>query len=289
MGIWGAGIFQNDTAADIKDEYTELLRDGLSPQAASRAMLAQNREILDMGGYDALEFWLGLAQIQWTYGRLQPDVKDAALQQLADHHHLAVWQAENPKLLSKRAAEMEAFAQRMNTAQPPEKKVKPFAPFECVWQVGDIFAYPLQSEESIRRGLYGHFLAFQKTGTKEAYPRLTIPVLRVAKKIFPVLPSMQAYLAEKSLPQFWAPENYVASEDAFRIKLDDVLYQAAIPVKSLKSYPKNTVFLGNHLPIAEEYLERKEDSHELFGWKSFEESFFTMFDIWRDIDITTLL
>lgn len=36
MGTWNVGIFQNDIADDVKDEYIECLREGLSDEEADK-------------------------------------------------------------------------------------------------------------------------------------------------------------------------------------------------------------------------------------------------------------
>ena len=39
MGAWGTGIFQDDTACDIRDEYRDLIGNGASGTDATRQIL----------------------------------------------------------------------------------------------------------------------------------------------------------------------------------------------------------------------------------------------------------
>ena len=63
MGTWNVGIFQNDIADDVKDEYIECLREGLSDEEADKKVIKNNLDIINLESYDSVEFWLGLAMI----------------------------------------------------------------------------------------------------------------------------------------------------------------------------------------------------------------------------------
>ena len=39
MGVWGTAIFSDDTACDIRDEYSALLISGISDEEAEEALL----------------------------------------------------------------------------------------------------------------------------------------------------------------------------------------------------------------------------------------------------------
>ena len=57
-------------------------------------------------------------------------------------------------------------------------------------------------------------------------------------------------------------------------------------VESLKSYPKNIIYLGNSLPIKKEYKEGKIIGENYSKWKEFEESFFEFYELWTNVDET---
>lgn len=78
MGAWGPAIFSDDTAADIRGSYRELLEDQVPDDEATREVLSRYADV----GDDADEghvLWLALAAAQHQVGRLDEDVKQRAL------------------------------------------------------------------------------------------------------------------------------------------------------------------------------------------------------------------
>lgn len=291
MGVWGFKIFQNDTALDVKDQYIILLKDGKTTEEANRLIVENNQDVIELGDYDELEFWMALAMLQWSYGRLDQEVKVKALKCLEGDWHQTQWKEESPKLLNKRIAEINTFITIINTPQPPEKIVKPYKIFACPWAIGDIYAYRLESEESHKRGCYGHYIAFQKVGNAEGSPRNIIPRIRVACKIFPEIPTIEQYVNEKKLPQFCHPVNYLdpsLQTGMLKYQLKDVNYDKIMDASSIRSYPKNIVFIGNSLPIREEYKEHSQ-SFQTGLWKDFEKFFYFPYDSWKDADIRRIV
>jgi hypothetical protein len=63
MGAWGTAT-SDDTASDVRDEFRDLIGEGLSTEQATEKLLseyASSLEDLD----DGPPFWLGLAVTQW--------------------------------------------------------------------------------------------------------------------------------------------------------------------------------------------------------------------------------
>ena len=78
MGAWGAGLYANDTALDVKDEFEKLFNDGKSVQEITDGLTAEFESIMDCAD-EAPLFWLALADTQWKFGVLLPTVKENAL------------------------------------------------------------------------------------------------------------------------------------------------------------------------------------------------------------------
>ncbi len=78
MGAWGAGLYENDTALDVKDEFEKLFIDGKGVQEITDGLTAEFESIMDCAD-EAPLFWLALADTQWKFGVLLPDVKENAL------------------------------------------------------------------------------------------------------------------------------------------------------------------------------------------------------------------
>jgi len=83
MGVFGAGIFADDDALDVRDDYKYFLADAQSNELATDAMVRQYGASFDDPAATT-GFWLGLAWTQWKSGRLDPRVKAVALHIIHD-------------------------------------------------------------------------------------------------------------------------------------------------------------------------------------------------------------
>ncbi len=78
MGTWGVALFQDDLAADLRDEFRDLIGEGLSSTEATdrlKTEFASSLEDVD----EKPVFWIALAHIQWKLGRLDEHTKHEAL------------------------------------------------------------------------------------------------------------------------------------------------------------------------------------------------------------------
>lgn len=289
MGTWNVGIFQNDIADDVKDEYIECLREGLSDEEADKKVINNNLDIINLASYDSVEFWLGLAMIEWKYGRLQEYTKQKAIELAMDEKYLELWKEESEKIYKARVKEIDNFIIKIQSEQPPKKIVKKYVPFQCPWHIGDIFAYQLKSEISAKEGFLGKYILFQKVGEVEYFPKSYIPVIRVANEIFDHIPTVDDYLNSKKIIFFGTPDSYKAKD--LIIYKNNFLYDLIILVESLRSYPKNIVYIGNNIPIQKEYKESAPPNLGDSGtmWKGFEEGFFYSYNNWHNIDEKEIL
>ena len=88
MGTWGAALFDNDDAADLRSDYRAYLADAQSDAGATDSVARDYAASLDRP-QDTTAFWLALASVQWRIGRLEPRVKAAALAIIDDGLDLA--------------------------------------------------------------------------------------------------------------------------------------------------------------------------------------------------------
>ena len=47
MGNWGIGLYSNDTACDVRDEYRNLLKEGMSGAKATRELIKIFADLID--------------------------------------------------------------------------------------------------------------------------------------------------------------------------------------------------------------------------------------------------
>ena len=174
MGVWGAGLYSDDLACDMKDDYKDLLGDGYDePQAMQKIQESYQTEMQD---YDnKTVFWLVLADLQWRHGRLQEEVKQKAIQIIDEGEDLLKWEHDR-SLLYRRKQTLNKLKEKLISPQPAKKKVKKRKLVTTTWEVGDIYSYQLPSTEYIllhvnelhtdRGGTYAEFGILNWTGKK---------------------------------------------------------------------------------------------------------------------------
>ncbi len=78
MGFWGNGLYDNDTALDIKDTVEDMLRDKKDINVITDSLISEYKSL--MGDFDEESaFWFSLADTQWNNGVLLPSVKEKHL------------------------------------------------------------------------------------------------------------------------------------------------------------------------------------------------------------------
>ena len=145
MGTWGPALYSDDTALDIRDEYRELIAEGVVEPGATERMLRQWSDGLADPDF-ACTFWLTLADTQWNLGRLQPRVRLEALAIIQNGTDLVRWQADAaPEIVTKRRFVLERLRQKLNSAPPHEKKVRKRYVDATDWELGDVYSFRLLS------------------------------------------------------------------------------------------------------------------------------------------------
>jgi hypothetical protein len=155
MGVWGPGLFSDDDALDIRDEYVDLIGEGVSSRQATRRLVERWSESLANNVVPA--FWLALAATQHKCGRLEPDVKSIALQIIDSGSDLQRWEHE-PRLLRQRKAVLYRLRKTLTSPEPPPKRIK--RPFKenIEWAPGDAISYRLKSGKSAILRVLGKYI-----------------------------------------------------------------------------------------------------------------------------------
>lgn len=121
VGTWGTGIFADDVAADVRDCYRDLLGDGVADADAMRQIIA---EFTEPDEITPTVVWLALAAAQREVGRLDEDVRDRALQIIADGSELDRWAEEPRTVQARRRAVLSKLADQLTGEQPPRRRVR---------------------------------------------------------------------------------------------------------------------------------------------------------------------
>jgi hypothetical protein len=137
MGAWGYGIRQDDFVCDVIGVFEDLLKAGKSVREAAEAVASKfTAEIKD--AEDGPLFWIALADMQWTYGELDPQILNRIKEDLASGRSLAPW-TEDQRGPARRRAALEKFISKIG--QPNRRPKKPpkivvrapkFRPGDCL-------------------------------------------------------------------------------------------------------------------------------------------------------------
>ena len=182
MGTWGTGIFANDVATDVRDEYRSLLGDGLSGQEATVALLQRMGDVAEDDD-DSVPFWLALAATQSQLGLLETRVKDRANAIIDSGADLQRWEQEAPSEVSQRRRALATLRARLTGEQPPPKKVTPRKPLQPKFTPGEIIAYRLDD---------GRFLLLRVVGhATEQHSRDTVAIMELVNWVGEDIPAVQ--------------------------------------------------------------------------------------------------
>jgi hypothetical protein len=140
MGAWGYGIFSDDVACDVRDDYREALEDGLADAAATAHALEKHADVL-ADEDDAAVVWVSLALTQWSLGRLDEAVSREALATIDQERGLSRWAEQGPKAVAQRRAALAKARAKLVSPQPPRRAVRRPKPRTTDLLPGDVLAY----------------------------------------------------------------------------------------------------------------------------------------------------
>jgi hypothetical protein len=142
MGAWGTSIFSDDNAADLREDYRDLIGNGLSGSEATDRLIEEWQPDGN-DGYFVATFWLALALTQWKCGRLEERVKARALAAILDGSAIEPWR--EGKTEKKRRAVLDKVLAQLQSPQPALTKIKRRVPCSCDWEPTELIAYTLLS------------------------------------------------------------------------------------------------------------------------------------------------
>lgn len=154
MGTWGAGLFEDDTACDVRDEYEDLIAEGLTSEAATAKLEASFEPASDP--YD-LEptFWLALAAAQWRVGRLTERARARALDVLDTGRGLEGFDA-TPALAARRRRHLDKLRGQLLGPPRPVRRVAVTVKATNDWPIGAILTYERSATQRCGLRVVGH-------------------------------------------------------------------------------------------------------------------------------------
>ena len=145
MGTWGVGLYQCDDAADLRSDFREVAR---APWDGDRLLawaLDAYPEAAHEGADGYTDVRLALADLYWTYGIDQRDVRDTALAIVDDGADLESKRqlGMSDRDLKKRATVLDELAAKWRRVNPkPRDRRLLQAPQRFLLQPGDCLTYP---------------------------------------------------------------------------------------------------------------------------------------------------
>lgn len=176
MGTWGYKLYDNDLFSDIKGDYETYLHRGKTPQEAVQLLC---RDFIPNGGDEEPLFWVCLADLQWRYGHLEPEIKEKALAGLPSLWDSDLW--TDPADQAKRKALAEELQKRLKSPQPSPKKFSRYRAKKTKWKVGEVYSFQIMDFDAPNRPQWlrdkdviyfpfsNQYGAFCVVGMKEVY------------------------------------------------------------------------------------------------------------------------
>ena len=148
-------------AADIRGDWREAIQDGLSPEVATSRLMESWRDVREDSD-DGPVFWIALAAAQVESGRLLNDVRDRALDVIANGADIARFAESSPKLAHERDRVLDRLAAKLRGPQRAPTRTRRPTPFRSPFAIGDVVR--IGGKQGHRDGL------FVVIGETEAYP-----------------------------------------------------------------------------------------------------------------------
>ncbi len=146
MGTWNVSITGNDTAHDLRSEYTAAFFRYDVEEALQKINDYVRAKMFDETDEEEwCNYYYSLADFMWKKGILPDAVRAKAIEMIDSGFGLELWAEEGEKTLNARKKKLAEFKEKLLSPQPPKKKIKPNLYTEKIFAPGDIVAIKLQT------------------------------------------------------------------------------------------------------------------------------------------------
>ncbi len=151
VGAWGPGLYQNDTALDLKAVVRSVLRLPLSPDQVIEAISQYNPSLQNPSSSDHTTSWFVLADMFHRYGLQHLPTIDRVKHYVDDGRDLTLM-AElgmDDRSLRKRSQALQSLVAKISVPnEKPTKRRVLRKPQPLLFDGGDVVAYPAQNGTS---------------------------------------------------------------------------------------------------------------------------------------------
>jgi hypothetical protein len=138
VGTWGPGIFSDDLAADVREDFRDLIGEGLTPEEATERLKGDYDGELDPD--EVPVFLLALAATQWKTGHVVPAIIDEARTALASGDGMERWQDASPGDRRARRRSLDKLAQQLQTSPRAPVRIPRRKLEDTTLELGDVVA-----------------------------------------------------------------------------------------------------------------------------------------------------
>lgn len=281
MGTWGTGLYDNDTTCDVKDTYIELSRE-CDINSAFKQTKLDYAELF--GSDEEAFFWYALAETQWTYAELMPEVKQRALEWINLMGGITFFDQERDQKLWLNT--LKRIKGKMESPYPkrPKKHMPKIEYVTNPWKVGDLYAYKFHTIRAKEVDVSGKYMLFQKIGNMEYCDNIILSVIQVYDKIFDDFPNLEDVQGVRVLPLV-VPLDGSGTEFQKREYTPSFQYYLKaymIPINS-KSYPKkHFAYIGN-VQMKEDHYAGNKLTYHYWSSNTMEDWLLEYYFSWRHV------
>lgn len=146
MGAWGTSISGNDTAMDLRQEYSAAFYKYPVDEALEKIDSYVRANICDESDEEEFcNYYYSLAEFMWKKGILTDKVRDKAISMIDSGFGLEIWADSGDKVLKARKKTLSEFREKLLSPLPKKKAIKPNVNVERIFEDGDIIAVQLQT------------------------------------------------------------------------------------------------------------------------------------------------
>ena len=125
MGAWSTSINGNDTAEDLKSEYTVAFWKFEVPEALRLLDEYVRQDFDESDPEEWVNYYYSLADFMWKKGILTDEVRDKAIAMIDSGFGLDLWEEAGEKTLQSRKKVLAEFREKLLSPQPPKKRSSP--------------------------------------------------------------------------------------------------------------------------------------------------------------------
>ena len=255
MGTWGTGIYDNDIAADVRDEYISKLRGGKTDEEAMKEVLSENYTSF-MDENEMYDVVLPLADTMWKYGRLDTDIREAALQLAAIELDTDRWKEEANR--ESRERHLKRLVKKLNSEMPARKRISIPRPFVSGWKEKEVYYYEMVN---VPKG-YEKYIGW--------YVLIYVDCIKVkdwyVKGIFDEVPEVYFFM-QKNKPTDVSEIKTATPVCLLAASLASPSlkkYRARVMERSKRKWPKDLTFLGRYDEFV--YPPNDHPTPQFFDW-----------------------